>query len=126
MLLASIYKTLYSDGVTDSKPVEFVGSSLDDLRAFPLTARREAGYQLDQVQSGHEPDDWKPMNTVGKGVKEIRIRDAAGAFRIICVAKFADAVYVLHCFQKKTEKTSKADVELAAKRYRDLLKELDK
>lgn len=126
MLLASIYKTLYSDSVTDSKPVEFVGSSLDDLRAFPLTARREAGYQLDQVQNGHEPDDWKPMNTVGKGVKEIRIRDAAGAFRIIYVAKFADAVYVLHCFQKKTEKTSKADVELAAKRYRDLLKELDK
>lgn len=126
MLLASIYKTLYSDSVTDSKPVEFVGSSLDDLRAFPLTARREAGYQLDQVQNGHEPDDWKPMNTVGKGVKEIRIRDVAGAFRIIYVAKFADAVYVLHCFQKKTEKTSKADVELAAKRYRDLLKELDK
>lgn len=126
MLLASIYKTLYSDSVTDSKPVEFVGSSLDDLRAFPLTARREAGYQLDQVQNGHEPDDWKPMNTVGKGVKEIRIRDAAGAFRIIYVAKFADAVYVLHCFQKKAEKTSKADVELAAKRYRDLLKELDK
>ncbi|OZA30934.1 MAG: hypothetical protein B7X93_01490 [Hydrogenophilales bacterium 17-61-9] len=112
--------------MTDSKPVEFAGSSLDDLRAFPLTARREAGYQLDQVQNGHEPDDWKPMNTVGKGVKEIRIRDAAGAFRIIYVAKFADAVYVLHCFQKKTEKTSKADVELAAKRYRDLLKELDK
>lgn len=126
MLLAGIYKTLYSDSVTDSKPVEFVGSSLDDLRAFPLTARREAGYQLDQVQNGHEPDDWKPMNTVGKGVKEIRIRDAAGAFRIIYVAKFADAVYVLHCFQKKTEKTGKADVELAAKRYRDLLKELDK
>lgn len=110
----------------DSKPVEFVGSSLDDLRAFPLTARREAGYQLDQVQNGHEPDDWKPMNTVGKGVKEIRIRDTAGAFRIIYVAKFADAVYVLHCFQKKTEKTSKADVELAVKRYRDLLKGLDK
>lgn len=126
MLFTSIYKMLYSDSVTDSKPVEFAGSSLDDLRAFPLTARREAGYQLDQVQNGHEPDDWKPMNTVGKGVKEIRIRDAAGAFRIIYVAKFADAVYVLHCFQKKTEKTSKADVELAAKRYRDLLKELDK
>ena len=94
------------------------------MRAFPLTARREAGYQLDQVQNGREPDDWKPMNTMGQGVKEIRIRDEAGAFRVLYVAKFADAIYVLHCFQKKTGKTSKADVELAAKRYRELLKEL--
>lgn len=107
------------------KPVEFRGSSLDDLRAFPLAPRREAGHQLDQVQNGQEPDDWKPMNTAGQGVKEIRIRDEAGAFRVIYVAKFADAVYVLHCFQKKTEKTCKTDVDLAAKRYRDLLKELD-
>jgi phage-related protein len=96
---------------------------MEDLRAFPLTARREAGHQLDQVQNGREPDDWKPMNTSGQGVKEIRIRDEAGAFRVLYVAKFADAVYVLHCFQKKTEKTRKADVELAAKRYRELLKE---
>jgi phage-related protein len=115
---------LYNSGITDTKPVEFRGSSLDDLRAFPLAAKREAGHQLDQVQNGQEPDDWKPMNTVGQGVKEIRIRDAAGAFRVIYVAKFADAVYVLHCFQKKTEKTSKADLDLAAQRYRDLLKEL--
>jgi phage-related protein len=104
------------------KPVEFRGSSLDNLRAFPLPARREAGHQLDQVQNGQEPDDWKPMNTVGQGAKEIRIRDAAGTFRVIYVAKFADAVYVLHCFQKKTEKTSKADLDLASKRYRDLLR----
>ena len=97
---------------------------MEDLRAFPLTARREAGHQLDQVQNGRKPDDWKPMNTVGQSVKEIRIRDEAGAFRVLYLAKFADAVYVLHCFQKKTEKTSKADVELAAKRYRELLKEL--
>lgn len=109
----------------DSKPVEFRGSSLDDLRAFPLAAKREAGHQLDQVQNGHEPDDWKPMNSVGKGVKEIRIRDAAGAFRLIYIAKLADALYVLHCFQKKSEKTSKTDLDLVTKRYRDLLKELD-
>ena len=109
--------------MTDPKPVDFLGTSLDDLRAFPITARREAGHQIDQVQSGQEPDDWRPMNTVGQGVKEIRIRDVAGAFRVVYVAKFADAVYVLHCFQKKTEKTSKADIELATKRYRDLLKE---
>src|SRR5712692_8425865 len=102
----------------DSKPVEFRGSALEDLRAFPEAARREAGYQLDQIQHGREPDDWKPMNTIGRGVREIRIRDAAGAFRVMYVAKFDDAVYVL---QKKTQKTSKADLNLAAQRYRDLL-----
>lgn len=107
------------------KPIEFRGTSLDDLRDFPLTAKREAGHQLDQVQNGQEPDDWKPMATVGQGVKEIRIRDASGAFRVLYVAKFADAVYVLHYFQKKSEKTSKADIDLAAKRHRDLLKELE-
>ena len=111
--------------MVDSKSVEFRGSALDDLRAFPAAARREAGYQLDQIQRGREPDDWKPMNAVGRGVREIRIRDAAGAFRVLYVAKFDDAVYVLHCFQKKTQKTSKVDLNLAAQRYRDLLKELD-
>ena len=109
--------------MTTSKPVEFRGSALEDLRAFPEAARREAGYQLDQVQHGREPDDWKPMNTIGRGVREIRIRDAAGAFRVMYVAKFDDAIYVLHCFQKKTQKTSRADLDLAAQRYRDLLKE---
>ena len=123
-VLARTYKNLYSLCMANPKPVEFRGSSLDDLRAFPLSARREAGHQLDQVQNGQEPDDWKPMNTVGQGVKEIRIRDAAGAFRVMYIAKFADAVYVLHCFQKKTVKISKTDLDLAAKRYRDLLKEL--
>ncbi len=112
--------------MTDSKTVEFRGSSLDDLRTFPILARREAGHQLDQVQHGLEPDDWKPMPTIGPGVREIRIRDANGAFRILYVAKFAAAVYVLHCFQKKTQKTSKPDLTLAESRYRDLLKELGK
>ncbi|MBZ9711128.1 type II toxin-antitoxin system RelE/ParE family toxin [Mesorhizobium sp. ESP7-2] len=109
-----------------TKSVEFRGSALDDLRAFPAAARREAGHQLDQVQSGREPDDWKPMNTVGQGVREIRIRDAAGAFRIIYVARFADAVYVLHCFQKKTQKTARTDLTLAAGRYKDLVQELNR
>lgn len=112
--------------MTDFKAVEFRGSALDDLRTFPLAARREAGHQLDQVQRGREPDDWKPMATVGPGVQEIRIRDAAGAFRVIYVAKFAEAIYVLHCFQKRTQKTSKADLDLATKRYRDLVKELER
>ena len=124
MAFAKTYKILYSQNMLNPKPVEFRGSSLDELRAFPLSARREAGHQLDQVQHGQQADDWKPMNTVGQGVKEIRIRDAAGAFRVIYIAKFADAVYVLHCFQKKTMKTRKADLDLASKRYRDLLLEL--
>jgi phage-related protein len=107
-----------------SKPVEFRGNALDDLRSFPEAARREAGFQLDQVQHGREPDNWKPMNAVGRGVREIRIRDVAGAFRVLYVAKFNDTIYVLHCFQKRTQKTSKTDLDLAAQRYRDLLKEL--
>ncbi|MGO1077832.1 type II toxin-antitoxin system RelE/ParE family toxin [Inquilinus sp. CA228] len=110
--------------MNDPKLVEFRGSALDDLRAFPASARREAGHQLDQLQQGREPDDWKPMATVGQGVQEIRIRDAAGAFRVIYVAKFADAIYVLHCFQKKTQKTGKADLDLASRRYRELVQEL--
>jgi phage-related protein len=106
------------------KPLQFRGSSLEDLRRFPDAARREAGYQLDKVQDGEEPSDWKPMATVGQGVQEIRIRDESGAFRVMYVAKFEQAIYVLHCFQKKTEQTSKTDVDLAKKRYAALLKEL--
>jgi phage-related protein len=112
--------------VGDPKPIAFRATSLDDLRAFPEGARREAGHQLDQVQRGLDPDDWKPMGIVGPGACEIRIRDASGAFRVLYVAKFADAVYVLHCFQKKTQKTSQRDIDLAATRYRDLLQEMNR
>ena len=105
------------------KPVEFVGDSLDCLREFPTDARHEAGFQLDRVQRGLEPFDWKPMPVVGSGVREIRVRDDSGAFRVLYVAKLADAVYVLHRFQKKTQATAKRDLELAAKRYRELLRE---
>lgn len=107
------------------KGLKFRGSALADLCAFPLLIRREAGYQLDKVQNGLEPDDWKPMTTIGSGVQEIRIRDETGAFRVIYVAKFAGTVYVLHCFQKKTQKTGKQDLDLASKRYRDLAQELE-
>jgi phage-related protein len=106
------------------KPIAFCGGSLDDLRTFPEDARREAGHQLDQVQQDREPDDWKPMPSIGAGVREIRIREASGAFRVIYVAKFAAAIFVLHCFQKKTQKTSRADVVLATQRLQDLIKEL--
>ena len=105
-----------------TKPVEFRGNSLDELRSFPEGARREAGYQIDRVQHNYEPDDWKPMPSVGKGVREIRIWEAAGTFRVIYVAKLEDAVYVLHCFQKKTQKTAASDIELARNRYKDLMR----
>ena len=105
-----------------TKPIEFLGDALDALRSFPEPARREAGFQLDKVQHGGEPDDWKPMRSIGQGVREIRIRDESGAFRAINLAKLADAVYVLHCFQKKTEQTSDRDIKLARKRFRDLMR----
>ncbi|HSW05097.1 type II toxin-antitoxin system RelE/ParE family toxin [Aquabacterium sp.] len=105
------------------KDIAFVGTALEELRAFPLDARREAGFQLDRVQDGLQPDDWKPMSSVGLGVQEIRVRDESGAYRVIYVAKFADAVYVLHAFQKKTQRTSRVDIELAIRRYAEVLKE---
>ncbi|MGH8699835.1 MAG: type II toxin-antitoxin system RelE/ParE family toxin [Burkholderiales bacterium] len=101
------------------KPVRFMGSAKDDLSAFPKSARIRAGHELFMVQVGRNPDDWKPMPAVGSGACEIRVRDQAGAFRAIYVAKFEDAVYVLHAFQKKGRKTSGSDLELAKQRYRD-------
>jgi phage-related protein len=96
----------------------WVGSSFDDLLGFPRSARREAGFQLGKVQAGLEPTDWKPFDEAGTGTREIRITDAKGIFRVMYVAKFEEAVYVLHCFQKKTQTTSKQDREIAAARYR--------
>jgi phage-related protein len=104
-----------------ARPVSFMGSSLDDLRRFPTSARREAGFQLDSLQHGRQPADWKPMPAVGSGVEEIRIRDDAGAFRVLYVARFAEAVYVLHVFQKKTRATAGRDIALARTRYRQVL-----
>jgi phage-related protein len=98
------------------KDLKFRGSSLKDLCEFPKDARREAGYQLDRVQYGLDPEDFKAM-------QEIRIKDEAGIFRVLYVAKFEDAVYVLHCFQKKTQRTAKSDLDLASRRYADLVKE---
>ena len=107
-----------------TKPIEFLGDSLEALRAFPQVARREAGFQLDRVQRGLSPDDWKPMTTIGTGVREIRVRDASGAYRVIYVARFEEAVFVLHCFQKKTGKTAKSDLDLARARLRELTRRM--
>jgi phage-related protein len=105
------------------KPITFLGDSLDALRAFPREARRESGLQLDRVQRGLLPENWKPMKTVGAGVTEIRVRVGGGAFRVLYVATFPEAIYVLHAFQKKTQKTAKADLNLATTRYKALRKE---
>jgi phage-related protein len=104
------------------KPLHFMGSSHSDLKAFPDEARRDAGFNLAFVQRGLEPEDWKPMKTVGSGVNEIRVRDASGAYRVIYLATRPEAVYVLHCFQKKTEKTSQHDIDLAQKRFKAIPK----
>jgi phage-related protein len=106
-----------------SKPVRFHGDSLNRIREFPEDARREAGHELYQVQKGLDPIDWKAMPTVGPGVREIRIRDAQGAYRVIYVATFADAIHVLHAFQKKAQKTPQRDIDLAATRLRQLKRE---
>lgn len=103
-----------------SKDIIFVGNSLECLRSFPRDAVRDAGHQLQAVQNGKNPVDWKPMKTVGKGVREIRIKDDDGAFRVFYVANLADAVYVLHCFRKTTEKTEKRDIELGRTRFKSL------
>jgi phage-related protein len=104
--------------VDEEKEIRWVGSSYKDLLAFPKDARKEAGFQLGKVQAGLEPEDWKPFDDVGAGAREIRLRDASGAFRVMYVAKFEEAICVLHCFQKKTQTTGKKDKAIAAVRYR--------
>jgi phage-related protein len=107
---------------TSVKDIEFLGSSLKELQQFPEGARRKAGFQLRRIQLGLEAEDSKPMQAVGAGVQELRIWDTDGTFRIIYAARFADAVYVLHAFEKKTQATSQRDIELARARYKFLLR----
>lgn len=105
------------------KQVRWIGDSRERISAFPDELRREAGYQLERVQVGKDPADWKPMPSVGLGVNEIRVHEDSGAFRVIYVAKFAEAIYVLHAFQKKAQKTPKQDIDLARQRFRELVQE---
>ncbi|WP_157269668.1 type II toxin-antitoxin system RelE/ParE family toxin [Azohydromonas aeria] len=104
------------------KPITFLGDSLKALRDFPGDARQDAGFQLDLVQRGEQPDDFKPMPAVGAGVEELRVWSGQGTYRVIYLARLPEAVFVLHAFQKKTQATPKADIELAARRYRDLMR----
>lgn len=100
--------------------VRFLGDSLKSLRSFPEDARHDAGYQLEKVQRGEQPDDCKPLAAVGKGVEKIRVTDDSGAYRVICVARRADAVCVLHAFQKKTQATPGREIDTARSRFAQL------
>ncbi|MCC6868474.1 MAG: type II toxin-antitoxin system RelE/ParE family toxin [Burkholderiales bacterium] len=106
-----------------NKPIDWRGTALDDLKAFPDHARKQAGRELRLVQRGLVPTDWKPFERLGPGGRELRISCADGWFRIMYVAKLEEAIYVLHCFQKQGRKTSKIDIEIAATRYRAVIKE---
>jgi phage-related protein len=105
------------------KAVRFLGDSLKRLREFPEDVRQDAGYQLDKLQRGLQPDDFRPMPTIGKGVEEIRLWDDAGTFRVIYTARLQEVVVVLHAFQKKSQATSRQDIELAKRRWAQLVKE---
>jgi phage-related protein len=109
--------------VSDEKAIYWVGSSYKDLLSFPAEAKQDAGYQLHRIQNGLNAEDWKPFQSIGTGVKEIRISDGGNAFRIMFVAKFEGKIYVLHSFQKKTQKTRSKDIELAKSRYNAIVKE---
>ena len=102
------------------KPVRFLGDSLERLREFPEDARHDAGYQLELVQRGEQPNDFKPMPSICKGVEELRVKDESGTYRVVYTARFAGAVYVLHAFQKKTQLTSRRDIEIARQRLTQL------
>jgi phage-related protein len=102
------------------RPVRFLGNSLQCLRDFPEGVRHDLGFQLDKVQRGEQPDDFKPMAVIGRGVAEIRVSDSSGAYRVIYIARRAEAVYVLHAFQKKTEATSSRDIDTARRRFAQL------
>jgi len=104
------------------KKIQFLGDSLKCLREFPEDAKQDVGYQLDKIQRGEQPDDFKPMPMIGKGVEEIRAWDESCTYRVVYTARLLEVVYILHAFQKKTQATSKRDIELASKRYSELIK----
>ena len=104
------------------KRIHFMGNSLTKIREFPEDAKHDAGYQLELLQSGREPNDSKAMPSIGKGVEELRVWAESGTFRVIYTARVKEAIYVLHAFQKKTQATSKHGVQLAKQRYSELMR----
>ncbi len=103
------------------KSISFAGSSLEDIKNFEENAKKRIGYQLHRVQSGKDPNDWKPMNTIGTGVKEIRVK-VNDHYRVIYIASLSDNIYVLHAFKKKTQKTDKRDLNIAKERLKTVLR----
>lgn len=103
------------------KNISFEGNTLDSIREFPDDARQRAGYELDRVQHGLDPENWKPFSTIGQGVREIRIQ-VGEQFRVMYVTKFDDKVHVLHAFQKKTQKTAKSDIDYAKSALKDVIR----
>ena len=105
------------------KEIRWMGTAYQDILKFPVETRKEAGFQLGKVQAGLDPDNWKPFDEVGSGTKEIRIRETTGIYRVMYVAKFEEAIYVLHCFQMKTEAATRNDKDVAEARYRAIARE---
>jgi len=118
-----MYKVIYIVIMNKEKPIYWVGTSYKDLLRFPVEVRKKAGYQLHRVQNELNPENWKSFQTIGAGVKEIRISEEKNIFRVMYVAKFAGKIYILHSFQKKTEKTSTNDINIAKKRYNAIVRE---
>ena len=101
------------------KPITWLGTSREDVKSFPEKVRQIVGVELMAVQSGHTPSDWKPMSSIGQGVREIRVQ-YEGQYRVIYIAKFGESIYVLHAFRKKTQRTSRQDLDLARNRLKQI------
>lgn len=107
-----------------AKPVKFLGDALKRLRTLPAQVRQDVGYQLDRLERGLQPEDFKPMPGIGLGIEEIRVWDGSGTYRVIYVARRQEAIYVLHVFQKNTGRTAALDIELAKRRFASLRGEM--
>lgn len=105
------------------KNVAFVGNSQEEMQDLPKVIRKAIGFQIHLLQEGLEPDDFKPLPTVGRGVYEIRVRNARGqnTGRCFYVVKFDEAIFILHAFEKKQQKTPKMNLEKGQERYKELL-----
>ena len=115
-----MYKILYMTQPQPEKPMYWIGSSLDDLKEFPADVKKHFGFELHAIQHGTEPAQWKPIPNWGTGVIELKYKDSSGAYRVVYVAKFRHAIYILHSFQKKTQQTAKPDVEIIKARYKEI------
>ena len=105
--------------MTNIKPITWLGTSREDVKTFPEKVRQIVGAELMTVQSGYDPSDWKPMNNIGQGVREIRVQ-YEGQYRVIYIAKFRESIYILHAFRKKTQRTSRQDIDLARNRLKQI------